>query len=96
MNQKKSDLAIRSSCKDCGTPLFMTYYAMPDSIGVAAGTVNEASIHGELLKPQNHIFVSDKAKWYTIPDDGLERYDTFPPEFEDTLETWKQQTKRRQ
>ena len=72
----------------------MTYYAAPDTIAVAAGTIDETSMQGELLKPDCHIFVEDKAGWFTLPDDGLTRYEKFPPGFEDTLETWKKQVKK--
>ena len=94
MIQRKSDIAIRSSCKDCGTPLFMTYYALPDTIAVAAGTIDEESVQGELVKPGNHIFLGEKAKWYVLPEDGLDRYDEWPPGFEDALETWRGSVKK--
>lgn len=94
MLQNKSDMAIRSSCKDCGTPMFMQYYATPDDIGVAAGTVDEASVQGRLVKP-NHIFVADKAGWDILPEDGLERYEKFTPGFQEALDTWKQLVNRK-
>ena len=94
MLQTMSDIALRSSCKDCGTPMFMTYYATPDTIAVAAGTIDEKSVQGELVKPGNHIFVGEKANWFVLPEDGLDRYDEFPPGFEDALETWKGQVKK--
>ena len=94
MFQHKSDMAIRSSCKDCGTPMFMQYYMTPDSIGVAAGTVDEASLQGRIVKP-NHIFVAEKAGWYILPEDGLDRHDMFPPEFQEAIERWKQQVNRK-
>ena len=72
----------------------MTYYALPDTIAVAAGTIDEESVQGELVKPSNHIFLGEKAKWYTLPEDGLARYDEWPPGFEDALETWKGSVKK--
>ena len=74
--------------------MFMTYYAIPDTIGVASGTVDEQSVQGELPKVHNHIFVKDKAKYHDIPDDGAPRYEAFPPGFEEDLEKWKQQVPR--
>ena len=95
MIQRKSDIAIRASCRDCGTPLFMTYYALPDTISVSAGTIDEESMKGRILKPDNHIFVGEKADWYTLPDDGLKRYKEFPPGITDALENWKQQVDKK-
>lgn len=94
MLQNTSDLAIRSSCKACGTPMFMAYYATPDTIGVAVGTIDEESVQGELAKPDSHIFVGDKAGWFTLPEDGLARYANFTPGFTDALEKWKMQVKK--
>lgn len=34
-------------------------------------------------RPLAHIFVASKAPWYTIPDDGLPRFDTYPPGYTD-------------
>lgn len=94
MLQQKSDLAIRSSCKDCGSPMFMTYYAQPDTIAVAAGTIDEESVKGELAKLDSHIFVSEKSGWFRLPDDGVKRYEKFPPGYEDALETWKRKIRK--
>lgn len=95
MLQRKSDIAIRASCRDCGTPMFMTYYAVPDTISIAAGTVDEESMKGRILKPNVHIFVGEKAEWYSLPDDGLKRYEAFPTGLTDALETWNQQVNRK-
>jgi hypothetical protein len=32
------------------------------------------------VRPYGHIFTASKAPWYVIPDDGLPRYDAYPPE----------------
>ena len=75
--------------------MFMTYYVLPDTISVAAGTVDEESMKGRILKPENHIFVGEKAEWYTLPDDGLKRYKTFSPEYIDLLDGWRQQVNKK-
>lgn len=50
---------------------------MPDIISIAAGTIDEDSMGTVLAGPTSHIFVSEKATWFTIPEDGFERYDRF-------------------
>ena len=35
-------------------------------------------------RPVAHIFVASKAPWYEIPDDGLPRFDAYPPGYADT------------
>ena len=75
--------------------MFMTYYAEPDTISIAAGTVDEESMKGRVLKPNSHIFVGEKAEWYTLPNDSLKRYEAFPPGLTDALEVWKQQINKK-
>lgn len=87
--RRNSSLAIRSSCSQCGTPLFMEYHATGDTIGVAAGTIDEGSVVGKLAGPSSHIFVAEKAAWFTIPDDGLRRYDRFPDSLQEAIDAWK-------
>lgn len=67
----------------------MEYYADPKTVGVAAGTIDEESVTRQLVGPSNHIFVSEKASWFTLPDDGLPRYEKFSPTFQKMLDTWK-------
>jgi len=86
---QKSSLAVRSSCSQCGTPLFMEYHATGDTISVAAGTIDEGRVVGKLAGPSSHIFVAEKAAWFTIPDDGLRRYDRFPDDFQEAIDAWK-------
>lgn len=86
MLEQTSDLAKRSSCSQCGTPLFMQYHCIPDTVSVGAGTVEEESLTEKLSGRTNHIFVAEKASWFTIPNDGLPRYEKFPPEFTKMLD----------
>ena len=67
----------------------MEYYAIPDTIGVAAGTIDDDGLMGKLDGPVNHIFVAEKAEWYTIPSDGLRRYTGFPEEFQKAIDAWR-------
>ena len=49
---------------------------MPDTLGVAIGTVDEGRSAISLKGIGNkHIWVSTKPDWYSIPEDGLERQD---------------------
>ena len=89
MLEQTSNLAKRSSCSQCGTPLFMQYHHIPDTVGVAAGTIEEDSLKEQLSGPSNHIFVAEKASWFTIPNDGLPRYEAFSPEFTKMLDAWR-------
>lgn len=89
MLEQVSDLAKRSSCSQCGTPLFMQYHCEPDIVGVAVGTIDEDSLTEQLRGPSNHIFVAEKASWFNIPNDGLPRYETFSPEFMKMLDAWR-------
>ena len=34
-------------------------------------------------RPVAHIFVASKAPWYDLPDDGLPRFDAYPPGYAD-------------
>ena len=66
----------------------MVYHAIPDTISVAAGTVDDGIVVGELPGPTNHIFVAEKAPWFTIPNDGLKRYDRFPDSIQEAINVW--------
>jgi hypothetical protein len=64
----------KTFCSQCGSNLFGGGW--PDS--------PESSVRLSALdtpferKPQAHLFVRSVAPWETLPDDGLERYDTHP------------------
>ena len=66
----------------------MKYKAEPETIGMCAGGVDERSVRAgdegssgtgweELRKRAKHIFVGEKAGWYTLGVDGLELYEKF-------------------
>ncbi len=60
----------------------MKYKAEPDSVGICAGTVDETSMGPKRLEEVvngkvKHIFVGEKAGWYTLGEDGLRRYEKF-------------------
>ena len=84
-----SDLAERDFCSACGTPMTMKYKCQPEKIGIAAGTIDEDSVKGELAQATAHIFLSQKAGWYAVGADGLKRWDRFSDDFQQKLERWK-------
>ena len=57
-------------------------------MGIAAGTIDEDSVEGELGQATAHIFLSQKAGWYTIGEDGLKRSDRFGKDFQLKIEEW--------
>jgi hypothetical protein len=69
----------------------MKYHHQPEELGIAAGTVDKSA--KPLPRPKDHIFVEEKASWFELPDDGLERFDEFRPPFRDRLDEWRQAQK---
>jgi len=74
-----SEIADRTHCAECGSPISMAYKSEPDRIWLTAGSIDEKSVKGVLPKAKMHIFVEDgmKAGWYDLPVDGLKRYSQF-------------------
>ncbi|KAF2092963.1 hypothetical protein NA57DRAFT_62064 [Rhizodiscina lignyota] len=87
-----SNIATRSLCVQCGGTLVIQYDCYPNKTHVAAGTITKGS---ELLpKVGMHIFVKSKPAWYSIPDDGLPRYEEFDEEFLGVLKRYSAQMGR--
>lgn len=64
----------------------MFYYCQPDKISITVGTIDENEV--EIPKPTAHIFLEEKARWFDVPNDGLNRYNRFPPAFQAKLDAW--------
>ena len=62
-------------CRHCASPIISKNEAFPGQVRVRLGTI-ESDIEE---RPSTHIFVSSKANWDEIPDDGLPRYDEHEP-----------------
>ncbi|KXT07582.1 hypothetical protein AC578_10219 [Pseudocercospora eumusae] len=75
----------------------MQYDCYPEKTHVAAGSVVE-DVHGVMksFKAGDHIFVADKPAWYTIPEDGVKRYDGFDQCFLDRQKRYEEGQKREQ
>ena len=61
---KKSDVAVRQYCADCGACISMAYHHEPDEIGLAASCIDKGA---ELVKPAKCIFVEEKPAWAELP-----------------------------
>lgn len=63
----------------------MVYNDAPDVVGIAAGTIDsggasgDASERGEVPGPRVHIFLREKAEWFVVPEDGLEKLEGHMP-----------------
>ncbi|XXZ29480.1 GFA family protein [Sorangium sp. So ce321] len=67
----------RAFCSRCGSPLYSRMLDRPGIRRVRLGTLEEAPG----ARPVAHIWVSAKAAWDTLCDDGLERFDEAPPPY---------------
>jgi len=87
-----SDMAVRSHCAQCGSPISLQYKCQPEQISITAGTIDEDSVKGELPKVEAHIFVDsmEEAGWYELPKDGIKRYGKFSTRFQRKVDAWKQ------
>ena len=62
--------ARRGFCAECGSSLFWDAPAR-DTISIAAGSLDEPTG----LKAIGHVYVSQAADYYAVPDDGLPRHE---------------------
>ncbi|KAL8814860.1 MAG: hypothetical protein Q9223_005952 [Gallowayella weberi] len=82
-------MAVRGSCGSCGSPLFMKYHCRPDGTSVVMGIVDDASVTGKIARPKEHIFLTERATWWTLAEcDGLARHDEFNHGFQARLKAW--------
>lgn len=94
MKLTHSATAVRGSCRDCGSPLFMKYHCRPDGTDVAMGIVDAddegGNVLGEVEVPKEHIFWEKRLKWLDAgwDRDGLERCEGFPEGFRARLKEW--------
>jgi ubiquinone/menaquinone biosynthesis C-methylase UbiE len=72
-----SKFATRDFCGECGSTLSMWYRKDPGVIAVAAGTLDEnQSAGGWFGGADNHIYIGEVPRWYTVPEDGVRRLET--------------------
>ncbi|MET0386565.1 MAG: GFA family protein [Polyangiales bacterium] len=70
---RASPQSVRRFCGRCGS---VVPEVVDGEAWMPAGCLDE----DPGARPSAHIFAASKAPWYAIPDDGLPRYDTYPPE----------------
>lgn len=69
--RRSSQIASRSFCGECGSPLTWQGDASPAEIDLTAGTFDDPSS----LMPRDHLWTDSRVAWLTISDD-LPRYRT--------------------
>lgn len=73
---KLSQPGERTYCSSCGTPISMVYSFFPGEVSVTMGSVDLSSFTCEIPKVKTHIYLSEKAPWFVLPDDGTDRWGT--------------------
>jgi ubiquinone/menaquinone biosynthesis C-methylase UbiE len=73
---KLSDVAERSFCSKCGSPITMTYAFDEDETSLTMSSVDLESLKCEAPIVKKHIFLCEKAPWLVLADDGAERWGT--------------------
>lgn len=71
-----SDVAKRTFCGSCGTPIAMVYAFDEDEISVSVGSMDMESLKCEMPRVMMHIYLAEKAEWVEVPEDGAERWGT--------------------
>ena len=83
-----SEIAVRGSCRNCGSPLFMKYPCRPDATSVNMGSIDDDSLTMKMVKAKEHIFLQEKASWWELSEDGLARHQAFNEPFQLRLKEW--------
>ena len=73
---RSSEQNDRCFCKQCGS-VVPSPVQRDEHAWMPAGCLDE----DPGARPLAHIFVASKAPWYPLPDDGLHRFDAYPPTF---------------
>lgn len=61
----------------------------PREMCIVAGSIDEGSVKGKLPKPERHIFIEEKAGWFDLPADGLQRFDRFDEVgYDEKIQAW--------
>lgn len=73
---KLSDVAERSFCSGCGSPITMVYSFIPKEVSLTMSSVDLHSMKCEPPTVSKHIFLREKASWLVLAEDGAERWGT--------------------
>jgi len=71
--------------------MLFQYHSSPERVAVSASSIDENGLEGEIPKPWGHIFLKEKAAWFDVPEDGLERLQGWPPGSMEAIDKWKSQ-----
>jgi hypothetical protein len=66
---KSSPPAVRTFCRNCGTPLFFQSTRWPGEIHVTMASLDSTAG----LEPQGHAHWENRVDWVRLGDDGLPR-----------------------
>jgi hypothetical protein len=55
----------RGFCRVCGSPILSKYDNRPNNYGLPLGALDD----DPGIQPKLHVYVANKAPWYTITDD---------------------------
>ncbi len=61
---RSSELAVRSFCADCGTPLFFRHDEHPDQVDVTICSLDQP----EQVPPRDHTWARSKVPWVELAD----------------------------
>jgi hypothetical protein len=64
--------SAKTFCRTCGSNLFGGGWPDSETASVRASALDDAFD----ARPSSHIFVRSVAAWETLPDDGLDRFET--------------------
>jgi hypothetical protein len=64
--------SAKTFCRTCGSNLFGGGWPESETASVRASSLDDAFA----ARPNAHIFVRSVAAWETLPDDGLDRFET--------------------
>ena len=70
---RSSEKAERGFCRECGSALFYRRIGNP-TLSVTAGSLEDPTG----LRCNAHLFIASKADYYELPEDGIQRYGTWP------------------
>lgn len=76
----------RTCCGSCGCNISLQYYLYPEKTHIAAPTIEKNDF--EALKVGCHIWIKHVPEWYTIPVDGIERFQDFDDDFQSKLDEY--------
>lgn len=88
-----TSIAERMCCGSCGCNISMQYYLYPEKTHVAASSINKNDF--EIPKVGCHIWTKHVPAWYSISDDGVERYHEFDQRFQGKLDEYLKTAKNR-